>query len=772
MDKRRQLNGHDSHESQLVLQSRNSQMLNATPYADPRQVPIQGTDDFALLLQFAQLLWKRKWVLVATVAVGALVAIIMTLSATPIYTATASLAVDNIQEPFTTKPVTTGDPMIMTQVQFLSSDTMRERALARLRAKKDIPPTKVIGTLASLRKILGLKEPATTITWQAATFGAAYGTRVTNPRDTRILIITSQSPNPQAAAAFADALAEEFIQRNKDERWESYKSTGEWLNRAEQELKSKVEQSDQRMANFAKSKGLVFTGTQNVGEDKLKLLQSQLLTASADRITKESVWQSSQNSPTESLPSVLDSGPMSAYQTKLTDLRRELAELSATLTPSHYRTQRVQAQIDELEKERTKERANIISRIRIEYEAALKRENELRRLYDQQAHALAGQADDIIQYNLLQREAETNKKLYEMTLQQGKEASLASAMRTSNVRIVDPAFALAFPVRPNFSLNLSLGMFCGLLGGVLFVFLRSRMNAKIQSPGVLELHMNLRELGVIPAAAKDPGLRTLSLLQRGNNGHADSRRTKLAGSENASDCVELVTWNRKPSLIAEAFRATMTSILFSGENGSRPKVFVITSAVPQEGKSTVISNLAIALAEINHRVLLIDADMRLPRLHSIFDLPNTLGLSDILHEPKPVKDLVIDSIARKTQIPDLYILPAGPARMNLSRLLHSARMEELITRMREMFDTILIDTAPVLSVPDSRILARVADGVILVVRAHQTHQDAAFSAVKRFAEDGHPIFGTILNDWDPKLSTYGEYGSYSSYYSQYLKIDP
>src|SRR5262249_43936439 len=194
-----------------------------------------------------------------------------------------------------------------------------------------------------------------------------------------------------------------------------------------------------------------------------------------------------------------------------------------------------------------------------------------------------------------------------------------------------------------------------------------------------------------------------------------------------------VTWNRKPSLIAEAFRATMTSILFLGDNGNRPRVFVITSSAPQEGKSTVVSNLAIALAEINHRVLLIDADMRLPRIHSIFDLPNTFGLSDLLHEQKPVRDYVIESVVRKTYIPDLYVLPAGPARMNLSRLLHSTRMKELITRFRESFGTILIDTAPVLNVPDSRILARVSDGVILVVRAHKTHQEAAFAAVKCFA---------------------------------------
>ena len=215
----------------------------------------------------------------------------------------------------------------------------------------------------------------------------------------------------------------------------------------------------------------------------------------------------------------------------------------------------------------------------------------------------------------------------------------------------------------------------------------------------------------------------------------------------------------------------MTSILFSGENGDRPRVLVVTSPSPQEGKTTVISNLGIALAEINHRVLLTDADMRLPRLHTIFDLPNTFGLSDVLHERTPIGTYLDESLVRKASIPDLYVLTAGPARTNLSRLLYSTRMQELINRFRQTFDTILIDSAPVLSVPDARILARAVDAIILVVRAHQTEHGAALAAAKCFEEDGRQILGTILNDWDPKSSAYGSYDSYGAYYSRYRLDD-
>jgi receptor protein-tyrosine kinase len=415
-----------------------------------------------------------------------------------------------------------------------------------------------------------------------------------------------------------------------------------------------------------------------------------------------------------------------------------------------------------LESAQAKERSNIISRIRIEYEAAVKRENQLKREFEIQSRVLTNQADDLIEYNIRQRDVETNKKLYESTLQQGKQASLATAMRNSNARVVDAAIATDSPSTPNLPLNLALGMFAGLLFGSVFAIARSHSDTSIKAPGVLEAHLNLRELGIIPVASVDSAIRALPGATDSTNGNGN--RSKAVGEKTSKDCLELVTWSRKTSVISEAFRSTMTSILFSGENGDRPKVLVITSPSPQDGKSTVVSNLAIALAEVNHRVLLIDADMRRPRLHTIFDVPNTFGLSDVLHDRRPIEEYDEESLVRKTHIPDLYVLPAGPARTNLTRLLYSNTMTDLITRMRGSFDTILIDSAPVLSVPDARFVARSADAIVLVVRARQTHQEAAYAAAKCFEEDGRQILGTILNDWDPKLSPYGQgyvpYGAY------------
>jgi capsular exopolysaccharide synthesis family protein len=434
-----------------------------------------------------------------------------------------------------------------------------------------------------------------------------------------------------------------------------------------------------------------------------------------------------------------------------------MAELSTTLTPQHYRVKQIQAQIDELETARQRERTNVLSRIRIEYEASLKRESQLKHDFETQYGVLAGQADDLIQYNILLREAEGNKRLYETTLQQGKEASLASVMRTSNARVVDAARPSGVPYTPNVQFNLTLGMLGTLMCGVLFVVVRSRSDLRIQVPGVLGTQLNLRELGIIPAAKTDPAVRTLP-----RSGSRRDGNILLPRPDGLTDGLELVTLKRKPSIMAEAFRATMASIMFSGEH-EKPSVLLFTSPSPREGKSTIVCNLAIAFAEIHNRVLLIDGDMRLPRLHKVFNIPNTSGLSDILHERGAIEDYVDQALSRKTSIPDLEVLPAGPARTNLSQLLYSSRMTELIRRLRRSFDIILIDSPPVLSVPDARILARNADAVILVARAHQTQQEAAIAAARCFAEDGRRILGTILNDWNPNVSAYGQYGFYGAY---------
>jgi capsular exopolysaccharide synthesis family protein len=221
-------------------------------------------------------------------------------------------------------------------------------------------------------------------------------------------------------------------------------------------------------------------------------------------------------------------------------------------------------------------------------------------------------------------------------------------------------------------------------------------------------------------------------------------------------------------VIAESFRAILVSILFSSQDRRRSRVLVVTSSGPAEGKSTVISNLGIAVAEVNHRVLLVDADLRKPRLHTILGVENDRGLSDLLRSREPIA-ATLEGMIRETEIPGLFLLPSGPSTSSAASLLYSTRMPEVLKVLRMQFDTIFLDTPPMLQIPDARVLGRMVDSVLMVVRAGKTTRDAAMAARQRFAEDGTQILGTVLNDWNPKWSPSGYYGYDGAYYTGYYE---
>jgi capsular exopolysaccharide synthesis family protein len=224
--------------------------------------------------------------------------------------------------------------------------------------------------------------------------------------------------------------------------------------------------------------------------------------------------------------------------------------------------------------------------------------------------------------------------------------------------------------------------------------------------------------------------------------------------------VELATARAQPSLVAEAFRGALTSILFAGENGSRPRVLVFTSANPGDGKTTVVSNLAIATAGIGRSVLIVDADMRQPRMHEIFDLPNDRGLSDLLRAHPDEESLAFG--INETGVAGVSLITGGSPTNAAADLLHSPNLAALLECLKRRYEMILIDTPPMLQMPDARAVGRAADAVVLVARAGQTSRAALSAASKRFSEDRTPVLGTILNGWNPTGSESGYYDYYRS----------
>jgi polysaccharide biosynthesis transport protein len=749
------------------------QVSPAVPYGGYVEVnaPDATTDEMSQWLEYLNVLRRHKVALVAITLCGALVAFVVSLYQTPIYIAGTTLEMSQ-QQPSEGIPfLNTSDPyLLQTQAELLKSRTLQDRVYAKLSAKAQQGSVLAPNPLGPIRDWLGLTSPKGSLVWHEAIRRARAGLTVTPVRESRIVRVASESTLPQVAADYVNTLAEEFIQQNLEERWSLYQTTGAWLARAQEELKTKLEESEQQLLAYASASGLVITSKEeNIAEQSLIQLQAEVSRAQADRIAKESVYRTAMAQPAETLAEVLDAGPMGQYQVKLTDLRRELADVSTSLTAAHPKVKSLQAQIAELESSQSREHSNILNRIRTDYESALHRERQLLVGFASQSKVLSDQDQKLIRYKMLQREADTYRKLYETTLQRGKEASVASALRPINARLVDSARPPGLPYKPNLTMNLIFGLVGGLVTGVALVLLRERTDTRIRTPGSMSPFFNLRELGVIPCAKADLELSIATSrkppMSLPTAVFPFSQRTPNVPRGQTVEPLELMTWNRKTSLLAESFRSTLTSILMSGENGHDRQVILVTSPSPREGKSTVVTNLALALGEIHQRVLLIDADLRRPRLHTIFGQANTWGLSDLLREKAPFAESPAEALARRTHIPGVFLIPSGPASVTVSRLLHSARMAELINRVRNDFDSVLIDTPPVLSVADARILSRLVDAVVLVFRAGQTRRETATMAVNVFEADGIPVLGTILNDWDPRRMGHGSYPS--NYLQQY-----
>jgi capsular exopolysaccharide synthesis family protein len=449
-------------------------------------------------------------------------------------------------------------------------------------------------------------------------------------------------------------------------------------------------------------------------------------------------------------------------QKALADLQARLAQLRVTFTPNHTEVRRVQAQITATEAALQGAGSNVLTRIRKEFEAAERRETLLASAYAGQVREVSGQAEEAAHYNFLRRDVDATRLLYETLLQRLKEASISSALRANNVRVVDAAEPTSIPYKPEVRRTCTIGLLLGLFGGLGFVVFRERADRTVQDPGDVTYYLGVPELGVVPIGEL-PGARRSK--RRSKASSVQPKDGRSASDAIPGNSVEMISWHQQTSAVADSFRTTLTSILFSGRGGHRPHVLVLTSAIPQEGKTTVVCNLGISLAEISQTVLLIDGDMRRSRLHSVFNLENDRGLSDLLLEKTALDAAKLEALCAPTSVPGLYVLPSGSSKRNASSLLHSARFPELLDLARARFDTIIVDTPPMVNIPDARVVARFGDALILVVRSGVTTRDAALLVKGRLADDGIPILGTILNFWNPKRPGHSYYGySYATYH--------
>ncbi|HXC48673.1 MAG TPA: polysaccharide biosynthesis tyrosine autokinase [Candidatus Sulfotelmatobacter sp.] len=760
--------------SEFPIQRRNGRSTEIDLWNEPRTAvyrhvdspppEVGGPANYDSLRDYWQILFRYRKTLLTFVIAGLVGAILISLIQTPIYRVRTSLEIQGISFLEQKGPNDTAsnyaspESYVETQVKLLQSESLLEHVIEKLKLQNEQPKTGLRALTWRIHRMFQFSDPSGLPEREKLMREIERNLTVRTSGTSRLLEVTYESPDPKGAADFANTLVSQFIELTQEERWKSAQGTAEWLTSHLDKMKAQLEQSETEMQEYARTSGLSFTSEkENLAESRLKELQDDLSKAQADRIANQAKLEGAKSKPADTLPEVLDDTTMREYRQRLTDLQRQYAELSATLTPEHYKVQRVQAQIDELKVAMQRERGNVVHRIGNEYAAALRRETLLSKARDVQAKVVADQSEKAIHYDTLKRDVDSNRHLYEVMLQRVKEASLASAMRDSNVMVVDRARPPLLPYRPSLPMNSAIGLCSGVLFGFGFVLLRERVNRRISAPGDAQVYLDLPELGVIP-------LDDSAIPRQISNG-LHPRRPAPALRAWKSDCPELATWKRKPSIMAECARTTLTSILLPIENGDGPQVIVITSPCPGDGKTTVACNLSIAVAEIGRKVLLIEGDLRRPRLNSVFGVGNNWGLSDVLRGDGPLENVSVSHLVRETEVAGLYLLPGGSCGVTPSNLFYSPRMSTLLKRLRAEFDMILMDAPPMIHLADARVLGHLSDGVVLVIRAGQTTTESALSACQRFAEDGTRVLGTILNSWDPKTAGAYGYGGYADYHA-------
>jgi capsular exopolysaccharide synthesis family protein len=736
-------------------QTRSRALTSSVPtYYDTRDYVEPETSG---LLEYWRLIRRRKGKLVLITSSILIASIFITLKQTPVYQARTSLEIQDINPDFMNirqvNPIaegsgTTASTDIQTQIKILQSESL----LTRVREKiaMELRPNLKNGStpLPAQRRVFNLTRTSMANARQAVLNIGPKNVKVRLAGQTRIVELLVDSIDPQVAAAFANTLAAEYIEENIEARWQMAQRTGAGLRRQLEDIRIQMERSEDALQRYSRQAGLVITAeNNNLSEEKLRQLQTEVVRAQQDLIAKRSRFDMARITQPEALPDVLNDTSLRIYQNTLTDLRRQNAQLSTLYTPEHAKLRQMQAQIAAVEAALYRERSAILMRIRNEYQEALSRQNLLVSAYAKQTQAVTQEAQSRIQYNMLKREVDSNHQLYEGMLQRVKEAGVVAALKASQAHVVDPAAVPDAPYKPKLLLNTILGLSAGLVVGIAFVVMHGRSDRRLRAPGDIELYLELPELGLIPSIIQDT--------------------PKWLRSSGPHKAITVGKRSHQPSSVGESFRSLLISILFASHNRVWPKVLVLTSASSGEGKTTVTCNLGITLAKLGRRVLLIDGDMRRPCLNTIFNISNERGLSTLLRE----KDLTgTDALCQPAGVPGLFVLPAGPPTSAAASLLYSSALAEnssaiveILHHFRAKFQFVLIDTPPILYTSDARILCGAADGVLLITRADHTTRDAAQAAYKRLADGGTSVLGAVLNGWNPKTALDEYYKNYEKY---------
>jgi polysaccharide biosynthesis transport protein len=712
------------------------------------------------LLDYLVVLRKHMWLSLAFLLTVVTAVTIATFRMTPVFVATAQIEVDRentsilpFQDSAYYEMYWDMENYIETQSKILQSETL---ALLTIQSLELYRHPEFIGDEAN--------EPLTPV--RAVTVHDAPQARpailggflrrlnVKRIPSSRLMEVSFEATDSELAARIVNVHLQNYVEHNFRARYESATKASDWLAGQLEELKIKVERSeDARIAYERENRIWTIDEKQNITTQKLSDLNRELTEAQADRVRKEARYQMARQGTVESLPEFRESALLQNLLGRRTEISAQLTEARSRFGPRYPTVTRLEAQYEEISQTIEREKGSIVDRLDSDYRSARQREVLLAEALEQQKLETNTLAEKMVQYNILNREADANKQLYEGLLQKLKEAGISAGLRSSNIRMVDPAMIPPSPARPQKARNILLALLVGLVGGAGLAFLREYMDNTVKTPDDVEMLTRLPSLAVVPAFTVLNGRGRAPKLLKGP-------RDPESGSR-----VALVSYERPQSQISEAFRALRTSLMLS-QAEHPPQVILVTSSLPREGKSTAAVNLAVTFAQLGDRTVLVDGDMRKPgisKLLSMTEGSRHAGLSTYL---AGVSSLELVTIPHPS-IPNLTAIPAGPIPPNPADLLSSQRLRDMIAALRREYKFVIIDSPPVMAATDSIVVSVSTDCVLMVVRSGVTPKDAFVRARDQLAGVKSPLLGVVLNAVDTTSPDYYYSYRYYPYYHYY-----
>jgi succinoglycan biosynthesis transport protein ExoP len=708
------------------------------------------------LLDYVKVLYKRRGtgITVFLLVVGGVT--VYTFTATPIYEARTRLLIETEEQNVVNfKQVVDEDQTkadyYQTQYNILQSRALARRTLDDLKLWDKAPFGGPADDSLTIRKVIvgapaaiaglfrrsddkvapnqipGADETAA----QSRAIDTFLSNLTVSPiRNSRLVDVKYDLPSPDLATRIINSLAKNYIEQNLEYKFMASKEASDWLGARLGEERKTVEAAEAKLQQYREQNDAIsLTDRENITVQKLADLNAALTRAKTERIQKEAMYQQLQASQADparldTFPAILTNVFIQQQKGELAELQRQYAQLSEKLGDKHPEIIKLKSAIQLSQTKLNGEIGKVVQSVRSEYQAVLAQENSLTAALNQQKGEALSMNRKAIDYGVLQRDVESSKQIYNSLLQRAKETGVAGALKTSNIRIVDPAERPRKPVSPQKRMNELMALFGGTLLACGLVFFFEYLDSRLKTPDEIRAHLGLAHLGLLPALHQKDG--SYPLLSAGI-----------------------------PANFSEAFRAFRTNVLFSSaEEGAR--ALVVTSTGPGEGKSMVAANLAISLAQAGQRVLMIDGDLRKPKGHEIFSLKQEPGLSNVLVGTGKASEAV-----KKTLIPGLWVLASGRTPPNPAELLGSQRFRDFLTSLKAHFDWIVVDTPPVMAVTDAALVAHHASGVIFVVGAEMTSRHAAKRALDQLERVNAKFVGAVLNRVDLERNAY--------YYSQYYR---